>query len=238
MSDQTSVLNELVGEGKKFQTPEDLAKGKKESDAFIVTLQNENKELRTLVTDLGTKHDDLKQKVEFLSTLNGKPTGDSQNGPNTGKQVTTPAQTLTVEDVSTLFDQRENQRKAEQNQAQVDATLVKQFGAEATNFVKAKAAVLGLTVEQLRGVAQQSPLGFYNLVGISPEAPKSANMPGLNSGSHTTTVNGNTETTLRGQKWWENKRKEVGSWKFATNVELNKQMHMDITALGDAWESN
>ena len=37
-----SPLAELVGDGKKFQTVEDLAKGKQESDAFIVKLQDEN----------------------------------------------------------------------------------------------------------------------------------------------------------------------------------------------------
>jgi len=43
--DQTSKtsLEELVGEGKKFKTVEDLAKGKLEADSFIAQLEGELK---------------------------------------------------------------------------------------------------------------------------------------------------------------------------------------------------
>jgi len=41
-----NYLAELVGEGKKFKTQEDLARGKAESDAYIKILEKRSDELR------------------------------------------------------------------------------------------------------------------------------------------------------------------------------------------------
>src|SRR5688572_12541162 len=45
-NNQGSILEQLVGEGKKFADAEALAKCKAESDAFIETLKREQAELR------------------------------------------------------------------------------------------------------------------------------------------------------------------------------------------------
>src|SRR5688572_4833757 len=143
-----SVLAELVGEGKKFATPEDLAKGKKESDAFIATLTRETKELRELVTTLGTQTEQQKAQIDLLSKLNGKPANDNGSGTSNGKTTEPPVKTLTEEDVSNLMVRREQARQAAANVAAVDAVLLEKFGAEAKKFVSDAAKELGISVEE------------------------------------------------------------------------------------------
>lgn len=231
-----SVLEELVGEGKKFSTAEDLAKGKKESDAFIETLKSENGELRTLVTTLGTKHDELASKVDFLSKLNGKPNGNP-NGSEPKTPDTKQDKGLTADDVSNMLIQREAAQRAQVNEAAVNEVLVKQFGAEAKKFMTDKAGELGMSFDELQKIAQRSPSAFYNMVGVNPSGSKgNLNITSNSHSSKGTPSEG--DNAVRGRAYWEKKRQEVGSWKFATNRELNVQMHKDMRDLGDRWDSN
>lgn len=232
---ETSVLNELVGEGKKFATPEDLAKGKKESDAFISTLQGELKDLRELVTTLGTENEQIKGKLTLFDKLTNK-SGNPANKPNSEEGVTNQPKALTEEDVSNLLIQREQAQTAARNKATVDEVLIQKFGAEAKKFVKDQADALGTSVEELVKLAEKNPNLFYRAVGLNPNSPVSGNLPGLKSGSHTNVDGTPPDQQPRGEKWWSEKRKSEGHWKFATNKALNVQMHKDMVALGDKWK--
>jgi hypothetical protein len=233
---ETSVLNELVGDGKKFATPEDLAKGKLESDAFIETLKTEMRDLRGLVTTLGTENEKIKGQLIFVQQLTKKP-GDDNSGTKTGDPVTNQGKTLTEEDVSNLMIKRDASVKAEANKAQVDEVLIKKLGAEAKKFVSDQANALGVSVDELVKLAEKSPALFYRTVGIDPQAQGTGPLSGLKGGNHTINNSGTLggDPEKHGSKWWEKKRTEVGAWKFATNKDLNIQMHRDMRTLGDDW---
>src|SRR4029450_8159059 len=64
-----NYLEELVGEGKKFKTPEDLARGKAESDSFIERLQ---KELHGLRNELKSRLQ-LEEVVDRISSASKSP---------------------------------------------------------------------------------------------------------------------------------------------------------------------
>lgn len=229
-----TILTQLVGPGKKFATIEDLAKGKLESDAFIEQVKGENKELRDLVTETGTKHDKLVSEVEFLKTLNGNK-GTPPN-PNAKAPDTKQEQGLSAEDVSKLIDDRDRKSREDANEAQVDSVLTKQFGAERTKAVADKAAELGMTAEQLKGLARTNPTAFYRLVNINPSGSPTGSMPGLKGGSHSP-AGPSGDTVVRGAKWWEAKRAEIGHYKFALNRNLNLQMYNDMKD-ETAWDAN
>ena len=82
-------LKELVGEGKKFKTVEDLAKGKAESDAFISSVTRENKELRDSYkkaieeVNSRTRLEDLVTKLSTMAADTSK--DDSEERPNDTK---------------------------------------------------------------------------------------------------------------------------------------------------------
>lgn len=236
-----SVFGELVGEGKKFKTQEDLAKGKVESDAFIEKLSTENKELRGLVDTLVTKVDTLAKRTEFFERLgsNNNDDEDSVTNQNDGKNKpdgNNQANTgLSADDVIDLVERRELAKKQNANVQEVDSVLVKHFGAEAKAFVEQQARNLGVTVDYLKGLALTSPQAFYNAVGISPQpssrnASLSSNVAGFN------TSNSNA-SNVRNQAWYDRKRAELGAWKFATDKGLQLQMWKDMSDLGDKFFS-
>lgn len=229
-----TILSQLVGDGKKFKTVEDLAKGKMESDVFINSLQDENKSLRDVAVELGTKHDKLESDIAYLKSLSGK---DGQPpAPSIKTPDTKPEPGLTAEAVSKLIDERDRKAREDANEASVDAVLLKQFGAEAKNEVAKAAKALGLTPDELTKQARLNPTAFYKLVGINP-SQTSGSLSGLQSGSRSQGTP-SSDSAIRGSKWWEAERKRVGAYKFAIDKNLTLQMHKDMRELGDAWDAN
>lgn len=174
----------LVGEGKKFKTIEDLAKGKLESDAFIAQLQGELKGMRNNLnrqTDAESKVEELRQEIlrlkEQESRLEATKSGDL------GTKEPKPAPALSESDLGKLVDQRLTERETERSVAQniqfVNAEVIKHFGSleEATKQVRAKAAELGLTVGALQDTAAKSPTAFLKLViGDKPQPQEQPNV--------------------------------------------------------------
>ena len=111
-STQADPLAELVGDGKKFATVNDLARGKLEADSFIEKIKAENNELRVLlkhtegkISQAATVEDILKRVGSGSNTASDTPTA---NVPASNQPVG-----LTREDVVNLLAEKERQTKAE-----------------------------------------------------------------------------------------------------------------------------
>jgi hypothetical protein len=235
----TGALEQLVGEGKKFKTQEDLAVGKLESDKFISKLSDENKELKTLLTGMATDLEALKQRNTFQArTSNDDDTSnnDPSQATDNAKPTKATVDGITPADVLKLMEQREADKAKRANMAQVDAALTKEFGAEAKNFVIQKAAELGLPQEYLITTAQASPSAFFNLVGFLPQESRNTGLTSRVSG-----VSGGTVTSsggsLRDGAFYAKLSKEMGAWKFATDTKLQLQMYKDMQQLGDRFSA-
>src|SRR5690242_15072647 len=105
-------LELLVGEGKKFKTPQDLAKGKMESDKFIVQLQKEQAALR----------EELNKRLsveEFVEKMNKAPAPSASTPPNQGTEERDLQNTanLTPEQVSKLVQETFEKQKQEDARA-------------------------------------------------------------------------------------------------------------------------
>jgi hypothetical protein len=232
----TGALETLVGEGKKFKTPEDLAKGKIESDSFIRKVTGENSELKNIIRQLEAEKEELARKAAFVRGVTSED-GDTSNGdgnPGTPKPDTSKANqpaSLGAEDVIKLMDERELNKQKNANLRQVDTALAKEYGAEAKNFVVAKAAELGVSTEFLTITAQQSPAAFFNLIGFQPNQPRN---PSLTSRVNGATVGGvKGSTNLRDAKFYEDLKAKMGNTKFVMDTNLQIQLHKDMEALGD-----
>lgn len=156
----SNVLDQLVGEGKKFKTQEDLARGKIESDTFIQRLQSEMTELRK----------DLNERVRMEELLERLETARSNDGTNSNESNQLSGDRPNSPDLETIIEQklskREQQKTAKENVAEVRKALEKHFGEDYEAKLKAKAEELQLTVAELNDWAKKSPKAFLELVGV------------------------------------------------------------------------
>lgn len=154
------VLETLVGEGKKFKTPEDLAKGKLEADTFVETLKAENAQLRKEIQDR------LANEQTQLAALKQELTELRSSTPSKG--ATSPA--LTEDSIRDIvrrsITEEEASRTLTQNVNEANNQVVSRFGSleKAREAVGTRAAELGLSKEALKAIAAQSPTAFVQLI--------------------------------------------------------------------------
>lgn len=158
----TGALADLVGDGKKFKTVEDLARGKIEADTFIERLKEENAQAlaearKAALAD--EQLESLRNEIKALREARGEPSRDNTN----------PA--LTLESVKTLvaqtLTQAESNRTAQQNVNVANDAMVKTYGSleAAGAAVKAKAVEVGMSMDALRDLAAKSPSAFIKIMG-------------------------------------------------------------------------
>ena len=105
---QTNVLETLVGDGKKFKTPEDLAKGKVEADAFIETLKNQIGLMKQEMEKLGATADRKEQLEKLMSSLtNTTDTDTTKSAQKTTDSVDQTGKSLSHDDVVKIVEARE-----------------------------------------------------------------------------------------------------------------------------------
>ncbi len=223
-----SAIDQLVGQGKKFATIEDLATGKLHSDGHIETLTAELASLREDLNGRLNAQEILKELKEIQLKSN-----ESQ-----------PVATLPVLDEgkiaelvkSTVTDMDVEGRKTI-NRLAVSERLTKEWGGlEASKvMLSQKAAELGVTVEFLSGVVESSPNAFYQLVGLTGAKTVVQNTPGpgdvVNKGVGTGpdgSPDGLVGATENDWSWWQNMRRT--NPKQYHSGEMARRRHELVTA--------
>ena len=166
---QTTFLDQIVqAKGENWRDAETLAKGKLEADAYILSLEDQNKQLRE---DL-SKQD---YAAEVLNEIRGKAAESStaktseatENTAGVNEHETPSA--LDEDTLKSLVEktllERELQRSTEQNVQKVTDDLKTRFGDQAGDVVKAKAQELGLSLDRMEQLATESPSAFLSLFG-------------------------------------------------------------------------
>jgi hypothetical protein len=161
---------ELVGEGKKYQSPEDALKSVPHAQKHIETLESELASVREELTKRQTTQeliDELKSGVQ------------------------TPAQTvqsgeLNQDNVMDLVNQtiatREANAKAESNAKSVAAKFTAQYGDKAEDTYNSIAKELNLSVKQLNELAATSPTVVLKAAGLSAaKAPVASSSGDINT---------------------------------------------------------
>jgi hypothetical protein len=177
-----NYFEELVGEGKKFKTPEELARGKAEADAFIERLKREQEALRQ---ELNTKlsMEEYVDRLRTSSQPNNSRSDPPLNEPNGGEGGDNGKTQLKPEDIEALIEQkvtaRERARIQQQNQETVKQKLIESFGNDYISKLKEAASTLGLTPEDMDAMAKDRPKAFLKLVGADNAQPQSK--PNTNS---------------------------------------------------------
>jgi hypothetical protein len=162
-----SVLGDLVGEGRKFNDVEALARGKLEADRFIEQMKQENASLKT---DLEKQAYRLGVENQLKETASVSTAELSDPNNLSGTSNTADTQSSSSEaDIESLVEQtlkkRELEGVAKNNIAVVESELEKAYGTEAAAAVQQKANELGLPMSELQGMAAKSPSAFMQLMG-------------------------------------------------------------------------
>ena len=157
----TNPLETLVGEGKKFKTTEDLAKGKLESDRFITRLEQE----------LATVREDLSKALQYKELVD-----KATHAPASTQTDTTAAErdadehatTLSRDNVQELVRQTFTTEQEKLTHAQnldfVRTELTKELGPDYVRALKMKTASLGLGEDFANGLAATKPKVFLKLI--------------------------------------------------------------------------
>lgn len=158
-------LTELVGEGRKFQDPQALARSKAEADAYAARIENENKGLRN----------ELAQRVKFEEFLDKVNSGKGDDD-DTHRKAPTETHALQKEDIERLLEQKMNQRDqariAEQNLNIVAQKLRETLGPNFAQRLEQQATELGMTKQAINEMAARNPKAFFKLMGIDEKAVK------------------------------------------------------------------
>jgi hypothetical protein len=244
MSDDNVTNNEgggddpfaaLVGEGKKFATPQDLARGKQESDAFISKILDENKALRTLINQQEDNTRSNQIMEELLNRVSQSTLGREEQGAN---QQPTPASNqsekpVTSKDVAEIFKVMKKAETEQENLTKALSQVKGKYGDKTDEVLKSRAVELGLDLDMLLATAKRSPNAFLTLLGENREQPSAASVKGsINSQA----VINSTHGAVRNKAYYDKMQAEMGVRKFVMDTKIQTQMHRDMMDLGDAWD--
>lgn len=160
---QTSALDEIVGEGKKYATVEDLAKATVHAQNHIATLEAEAAQWREGIQRT------VEQQRQQQQNVNTPPSGQAEQRQDE----------LNLDDrIRATIEERDRQKKLEDNVEEVTNRLVGLYGdpKKANEAVLAKAQELGVSVQFLMDSAAASPKAFYAQIGLN-EGARSAPAP-------------------------------------------------------------
>ena len=231
-----NLLEELVGDGKKFKTPEELARGKAEADRFIQQLQGE---LAGLRTELSTRQT-LEQLMDKMSADKGTENTNQSHNQNSQVGDGQNVKAFTEEDIARLVEERlskaEQARIHQSNLAHSKKALEESFGPDYVTHLKAKAQELGVSEEYLNNMAKETPKAFLKLV--EADGAQRATAPSLFSPPPSQQLPSQSNrsfapTGQRKQSWYEDLKRKNASEYWSPAIQ--NQMHKDAISLGETF---
>ena len=219
-NDTNITLEDLVGDGKKYRDPNEVAKAYVHADALI-------EKQKADLAEANARSKVLEDLLEARQS--GKP---PEVVPPVRQEP--PAQEPPKVDVDISELVRKEMTSASEEKRKTDninsaaQTLNSHFGspAKAQEAIRARASELGVGFEWLRNVASDSPAAFYASMGIAPAA-RSNNTPAY---SPEVRLPGRVDN-VRNYTYYENVRKT--NPKAYVTPEIRAQMFKDAQELGD-----
>jgi hypothetical protein len=227
-------LNELVGDNKKFKSPEELARGKWEADNYVKTLEGKLDELRSdflKEREENVSRANLEQLIRRLETAQTQP---SNTQPEV-RDVNTPQQidSKQIESlVSTKIQEFELSKKQTDNFNTVKSKLIEQFGNNYQVKLKEQIETLGLSEDDANALARKSPAAFLRTLGMDqPTQQNTFQAPPRSD------VRSNFQPTGAAKRTWSYyQQMKKDNPKAYYDPKTNIQMHNDAVALGDSFQ--
>lgn len=179
-------LKTLVGEGKDFDSVEDLVKkaqGKKDADEHIKRLEEEAEKRRLQL--LAVLEKVKGSGISSSDTGQQTPQGISDAGPTSqqggaGKESTGLSAEETERLLVQTLEKRETAKKVQANQQASLAGLLKIYGSKekVTEALTTASEKLGMSTQELSEVSARSPSAFFRMMGLDPDkAGAPSNLP-------------------------------------------------------------
>ena len=257
MSDQTNdesqnqdpgnadeYLSQLVGEGKKYSTPDELAKAYLHADLTIEQFKQSNDHLkeelnkRMTLEDLLKENEDRKQ-VQPEEVKDDPPAVEPKPEDQDNPKVEDANDDLEAKIRDILNKDRES-RTIEENSDQVFKTLMETYGekSKVQEELTRKAEQLGIGVDFLLATGEKSPQALYDLLGIASKQPsnKGASKGDLNAQAFETHRPNNNGPKPGTYAHYDLLRKEDPRKYFSAPVQ--RKMLEDRMKMGDDFYSN
>jgi len=226
-------LTELVGEGKKFKSPQELARGKYEADLYVRTLERQKDELRSDFLKLKDEQAARAKLEDLIDQWSNKQQSSSDNTQANEQQTTKPViDSKEIESlVSSKIQEHELTKKQQENFAQVRTKLKEHFGSNYQEVLKQQIDNLGLNEDFINDLARRYPTVLYKTLGLDQEQRESFQSPPR---SNQRSDNFAPSTTKRTWSYYQKIKKE--NPKLYYDPKTTVQMHNDAIALGKEFE--
>lgn len=227
-----NYLEELVGEGKKFKTNEDLARGKAEADLYIQTVNRRADELRQ---DYLKLRDEANAQAKLQELIDRLENSNNRQPPQLPEDNLERQPTFDPNKLDSLIEEKilktEAARKATTNYNQVQTKLKEQFGNNYQSILQEQMNKLDLTIEDINSLARKSPTAFFNTLGLNQSQQESLLTPPRSSQSTGFKPQSKEKRTW---SYYENLRK--ANPKLYYDPKIANQMHDDAIALGQEFQ--
>lgn len=234
-NDTDNLFDQLVGEGKKFKSPEDLAKSKIHSDGYIEQLTSALDELRKELE----VSDNADRLLNELRSRNKNPDTDGRDPEDNTRdtpQKDNTSQTVSEDTLKRLVEEtlteRESKSTAERNRQQASEEVRRQLGDKAQEYVTNKAEELGMAKDRLQALAEESPSAFMTLLGLDRQSEDRSRPSNQVRSEGVDQANQPEERT---NQWYINLRRTNRSKYYSPQVQA--QMYKDRERLGDKFWS-
>lgn len=234
IDESKNYLTELVGDGKKFKSPEDLARGKYEADLFIETLKRQQDELRSDYLKLRDESEARGRLEDLVRQMEGRQNTNSNNPPEP-PSVTPP--TFKPEELESLVSKKileiETSKKEQENFRLVSDKLKETLGDNYQTVLKSRINELGLTEEYVNEQARKYPKALLRVLGVDEQTQRQ----NFQAPPQTTTRSDNFAPRGAEKRTWSyyQKMKQEDPKRYY-DQKTNIQMHNDIIELGDAFK--
>ncbi len=234
-----SVLEALVGEGKKFADAEALAQGKAKSDEHIKTIEQENaalKEQLEAATLASGKTASVEELMEAIKTANA------------AKQSSEGDKTMSAEELqevikSTLQAEKDADTKAT-NRAKGNELVLKAVDGNveaARALVAERAAAVNMTPAALAELSENSPEAFATLIDPKTVAAGSGSPTSLPN-VHRDALNNDAARPqeidgFKTKAWFDAKKAEVGHVKYINDQVIQRELTRSMNGLGERFNN-
>lgn len=234
---EENLLDALVGEGRKFKTVEELAKGKLNADNHIESIEQENAKLKLQNAELQQAQAKADSVTDLLEAVR-----------NQSKESSEGAATMTSEELAQMVktvmkDEKSAETKAF-NRSQGNSLVLKLADGNvdtARLLVAEKAEALGMTPQALATLSESSPSAFAELMSTIKPNPKSDGSTNNLPGKRTEYLDGNTRQLeidgFKTKAWFDGQKKEMGHVKYIQSPQIQSELRKSISGLGDRFNN-
>jgi len=228
-----SILETLVGSGKKFATVEDLARGKKEADDFIEQLKSEKAQLLEGTTKLESDVNRAATIAELIEAVKGVNQRSEESGNN--QAVITPEQLQEL--IKSTLQGEKTADIAKSNREQGNKLVLQKMkgDAEAARaYVAERASKLGMTTKELGVLSEKSPSAFAELMEIK----QTTAMPNITDLPHKNSLYQDNGTVYEvdgtpTKAWFDKQKKDLGLSKYLGDNKLQLKYLRAAQQLGE-----